>query len=314
MESYDVYSVQTGLVEGAAQGQLTLGYRTQTGAPVPDDLHSIIVEAADYAVLPITKNHAAELGHRWEQVALSNLPAASGPSVERWELNPAGDAVARIDLLIPLGPPTGDHPSTAEAVEPAEQAATVVAVETTPAAAGTTSKAQEEAAPPASDHEQESGPAAATLPSRQHEAFHVVGLQITVNYNNEAELEKALEALWDDFFKVDYSRHINTIVEPNNVYVSYTGYTENSVNITLGYRTTAPDDFKDGKGLKSASLAANRYFTTGLNHTEASYDRFAWERLMNAATHRTAASCDFEVYTFNAKYEVVETTLWVAAE
>ena len=119
-------------------------------------------------------------------------------------------------------------------------------------------------------------PEAATLPTKEHEAFHVVGLQSTANPEDEKSMAAVLQTLWDDFSNTDYARHIKGIEEPNNVHVTYTNYHDGSVTITLGYRSKSPNDFKDGKGLKSASVAANSYFTSAMRSGTTYHDKQTW--------------------------------------
>ena len=302
-----VYVLQTGMLSLSGAGEVFIGYRTKLGAEAPTGLHAIEVPAADYAVMRITENHSEQLRAAWTQVALSNLEPIDAPTAEVWVFNADGSAVQHVQLMVPIGDPS-DRKLTEEKDLPLVLEAThVVAVEQ-PREALEQEPPQQEL-----DPEPEGPQEAFTLPTRKHEAFHVVGLSATANPNDENALGKALETLWNDFYKADYSRHINNITEPNNVYVTYTNYTENSVQLTLGYRTATPKDFKDNKGLKSASVAANSYFTDAIKTNGTTYDKLVWKRLLSAVTTRQPSSADFEVYTFNSKYEVEEATLWVAA-
>ena len=157
--------------------------------------------------------------------------------------------------------------------------------------------------------------AKAPLPERhQHPEFHVVGLQALANPSKQDELASTLERLWADFFKTDYSKHINNITHENDVYVAYTNYSESEVTITLGFRTGSATGFKAGKGLSGVSITANEYVKAELKSTINGYDVEVWDQLGAQVSERGPGSADFEVYTFNSDYEVVKSWLWMAAK
>ena len=300
MEDARIYTVQTGTLE-ADGGKITVGVRLPADAAVPSGLQSTRVEAADFAVFRAAEPPTEQLAASWARIALSSIEPSHDAVVEAWEFNADGSAVVGIDLWVPVG--IASKAAAEQASETAEEAP-VVAVEVDEAPAATTATVDDE---PMQER--------ASLPTKQHEAFHVVGFQTTANPEDNKEIAKAVQGLWDRFAKSNINRDIQDIEEPQNVYVSYTDYQQGSVTITLGYRTKSPNNFSEGKDLNSASIAANSYFTTAMRSGTTYYDKQAWQRLTNAVTTRSANSADFEVYTFSSNYEeVVESYLWVAAK
>lgn len=290
---------------------ITIGYKTTNATNLYNGLTAVKVGASKYAGFNVTQNIQEEIPNLWLKVSLSDLERSKTNDIEIYNYNSTTNSLEKAKLLIAVPTTSADLAPLKQAPKTEDKKDVVIAKPVL----NLTQILSNGDLPEQVDTivEQPIAPVI-NYPKSQQLAFNVVGLQTKANYLNEKELGKKMEQLWTDFSKKNYARFINDIINPNNVYVTYTNYTDNEVTITLGYKTTSSDSFKSNKGLNAVNIAQNDYYQFPISTDEKATNQKEWEVLLETLAYRNIASSDFEVYTFNKNYTITNAIMYVAAK
>lgn len=150
--------------------------------------------------------------------------------------------------------------------------------------------------------------------TQKQSSFSIIGIQEIVNYDDNKEMEKVIEALWTKAYNDDFSGKLKNIEEANNMYVSYSRYDnpKGKMTITLGYKVTDLSDISST--LKGVTVPANDYLVYPMSGEKSDYEGECWDQLGELMMYRKATSTDFEVYTFDNNYNVTNAVMWVATK
>jgi len=322
-----IYIIQSDLDENMeGKFTLTIGYKTASLDNIYKGLNGVKVAASKYAVFETNKD-ASTL---WEQIMLSDLDVSNTNNVEVYHYNEQTQSIEKTDIWVAV--PTSKSELAAlkskRSTSKKSQTSTsttkskpVVSVQKSiekyiPASTDLSTSSYSESNTIYDYSEEEVAAYEAKYPTQKQAAFHVIGLQTKVNYNDEAAMSKAIERLWNDFLKRDYSKskYIKDITDREHAYVTYTDYTENEVTITLGYKTKGSTNFKSGINLNAVNINANDYYNFQLSGNSNDFEGEEWDTLLEVLQYRAANSADFEVYSFDKKYNITDIQMWVAAK
>lgn len=150
--------------------------------------------------------------------------------------------------------------------------------------------------------------------TRKASTFHVIGISETIAYDDMKAIEKAVEALWTKSYSNDFSGKINNISDMENMYAIYSNYDnpKGKMTITIGYKVK--DLSNVPSGLKGVTVPMNDYYVYPVSGETSDYEGEGWNQMAELMAYRKAESCDFEVYKFDANYEVTEAHIWIAAK
>lgn len=296
----------------AGQCLVTLGYKTNNSRNLYKGLTAVKVKASKYAVFEAEDNIEEKMAENWVKLSLSELKRTKLNDIEVYQFDSDYQTLEKADLLISVPTSSQDLESLKKKGNRAKQEQGKSVTLLLDSSEDYRLEVKENDSVHKVSRQRQT---MLDSPRKRHSSFQVVGLQTTTNYTQAKAMKTSIEELWNQFTKKNYARFISNIKEPNKVYVTYTDYTEELVTVTIGYRTTAPTDFKSGKGLSAVSIPHNEYYHfTFEGNKEIDYQGKEWKVLFEALAYRDPKSSDFEIYTFDNKYKVTETALWVASK
>ena len=308
-----VYVVYSDYDKGKkGQFQITIGYKTASLDNIYEGLTGVKVKASKYAAFELGKDIEQNLKLTWEKIEFSDLERSKTNDLEIYHYNPKTEAFYKADILIAV--PTSktdlanltDQSSSTTKDNPTVITPRIVLKEKAEPYKPKT-KIIDNPITPMVEKEQE-------YPTQAHKAFYVVGIEATANFGDNKDMEEKIEQLWDDFFEKDYAKHIYDIEDYEKVYVTYSNYSSTTVKITIGYKTKTNSSFKAKKGLATATVDANDYYNFQLSGQKSDFEGEEWQILNEALEYRDEKSDDFEVYTFDKNYEVIDAYMWVGAK
>jgi len=291
----------------------TIGYKTQNLNNIYKGLTGVSINASKYAVFEVNDNLEKNIPFTWEKIEFSDLKRAKTNDVEIYHYDAKTQDFYKADILVSL-PTSKQETSSFKRKAPAAKPNKIITQNTNQDYTISTPKESPLTTSTENYTKEEIEAFEKQYPLHKHSVLNVVGLQTMANPYNEAAFAKAVEKLWEDFYKKDYARFINDIKSPNDVYVVYHNYTDKSAMITLGYQTKSTNNFKKDKGLKSCRLKSNDYYKFQLSGEASDFESEEWDALYSALEYRDVQSGDFEIYTFNKKYDITDAQMWVGAK
>ena len=295
--------------------RVTLGYQSASLKASNKALKGVRVAASKYAVLELAEAPEKTLPLVLEKIALSDLKTTNLNNVEVYHYDWEKKQIQKIDVWMAV--PTSqaalnrlkkalDKNESKDTLKPIVTAQKIAAPYKNEVNTASVEKEIEEAWDEVVDNYK---PQYSVV---KHPALSVVGIQKQVAYKEATAINKATEALWEQFFKKNYARHIKGIDNPNKIYVTYNNYTDKLVTITMGYAVAKTATFRPNKGLKKVTINANDYHQFKLEEEASSIGGKEWDTLMEVLQYRSEKSSDFEVYTFDNKYNITNAFMWVS--
>lgn len=150
--------------------------------------------------------------------------------------------------------------------------------------------------------------------TKKQSSFYIVGRQEIVKYDDYKAMKKALETLWNKAYDDDFSTKLKNIVEPSNMYVSYSNYEKpkGKMTITLGYKVKSLSNIP--ADLKGVKIPSNDYLTYPMSGNESDFEGEGWKQLGELMMYRNPNSVDYEVYTFDESYNIKKAAMWIATK
>lgn len=297
--------------------KVTLGYQSASLKATHKALKGVRVAASKYAVLELDEEPEKALPMLLEKIALSDLKTTNLNNVEVYHFDWEQKQIQKIDvwMAVPTSQATlkrlrdrskesGAIPK--DTVKPMVTAQKIVEPYKNEVNTAKVEQEIEEA------WEEVVNNYKPQYPVVKHPTLSVVGIQKQVAYKDATAINKATETLWEQFFKQNYARHIKGIDSPSKIYVTYSNYTDKLVTITMGYAVDKTATFRPNKGLKKVMIKANDYHQFKLEEEASSIGGKEWNTLMEVLQYRSEKSSDFEVYTFDNKYNITNAFMWVS--
>ncbi|BDS15306.1 GyrI-like domain-containing protein [Aureispira anguillae] len=303
-----IYVIQSDFdKEKAGYFTLTIGYKTASLNTIYEGLNGVSVKPSKYAVVEMTEQPVEQLGFVWEKIALSDLPATNLNNVEVYHYDFENKQTTKIDVWVAV-------PTKKEDFKPIESSLVSMPKDSL-GDTSTVVKAQKLKTPYQAPKDrlskEEPIKTQVIYPTQKQNSFTIVGLQDRTKHGDEKAMNQCIGALWEAFFQKNYAKHIYDIIDYDKIYVSYTNYTEEEVTITLGYRTKSGTEFNRKKNLKSSLIPTNDYYHLEIDGASTDYSGKDWAVLDEVMAYRAATSADFEVYTFDEKYNITKAYLWI---
>ena len=150
--------------------------------------------------------------------------------------------------------------------------------------------------------------------TKKQKTFFVIGIQDVVKYDDLEAMEKSIEALWSKIYSNDFSSKLKNIIDPSNIYTTYSGYDtpKGKMSITLGYKVNDLSNIPSG--LKGVKIPANEYLVYPMSGDKSDFEGEGWEQLEALMLNRKAESSDFEVYIFDNNYNIKKAEMWIATK
>ena len=98
------------------------------------------------------------------------------------------------------------------------------------------------------------------------------------------------------------------------MYLVYSAYDQpkGKMMITIGYKVK--DLTNIPTGLKGVNIPSNEYYVYPLSGKASDYEGEGRKQLEEMMAYRKTDSADFEVYKFDANYEVTKAEMWIATK
>jgi len=150
--------------------------------------------------------------------------------------------------------------------------------------------------------------------TKKQTSFFVAGFQKQVDYDDDSKINIVLENLWKDAVSDDLYNALPNKTDSENMYVVYSNYDQpkGKMTITIGYKVK---DLSSVSGLISgAKVPSNDYLVYELSGGKSDYEGEGWKEIEELMSYRKAESADFEIYSFDANYEVTKAYIWIATK
>jgi predicted transcriptional regulator YdeE len=228
-----VYLVYTDYTQGEVDSfRVTIGYKTGSITDVYEGLTGVNVLPAKYAVFEVENEPLSSLDSMWTKASLSDLQMKNDHNFEIYHFNTNG-TIKKVDLMLSIPFLESEFETVSEKevfnkneIKPQKVEAIKLNKSYTIKKVNVVNSDTIQS--PEFDYV-----------AIEQDSFYISGLQTTVNLKEGKILAQKIEELWNDFYKKNYARSITGIINTLKVYVVYHGYTENTMQVIIGYKTTS---------------------------------------------------------------------------